>query len=202
MATHSKVRLSVDIDEARQAILDALPKDAIVREEDDGVGRFAGQRTLVIVGRRRDRLLMFHGTYGDIKRRFDDPHLDVVFDTSKSKLVAKLSREVEKPPSAVARAFDVVGYIATVAIVLVAYYTFRSIPIDTQRIGLVALGGGLAWAAIAHYMPKRADLSLYEIVDGALKPFAIAKKKKKKPADKAEADAEPEPDAEAEAERA
>lgn len=180
MATQSKVRLSVGLDEARQAILDALPKDTIVREEDDGVGRYAGSRTLVIIGRRRERLMMFHGTYGDIKRRFEEPDLDVVFDTSKDKLAAKLVRVEAKPPGLVARGFDLLGYIATVAAVLVTYYMIRSIPMDNQRIGLVAVGGGIGWAAIAHYMPKRADLSLYEVVDKALKPHAIAKKKKKK----------------------
>jgi len=193
MAKQSKVRLKVGLEEARQAILDALPKDAIVRDEDDGVGRFAGQRTLVIVGRKRDRLLMFHGTYGQIKGHFEEPHLDVVFDTSKERVVAKLTREEPKPPSAAARIFDVLGYILTVGAVVFAYHTFRGLEMDNQRVALVAVGGGLAWAAIAHYMPKREDLGLYEVVDKALAPHAVKKKKKKKPEAEAPAEAEEEP---------
>lgn len=202
MATQSKLRLSVDIDEARQAILDELPEDTIVREEDDGVGRFAGARTLVIIGRRRERLLIFNGTYGTIKSRFENPHLDVVFDTSKSPLVVKLVREEPKPPSAAARIFDLLGYVATVGALLVAYYTFQKLEMDWPRIGLVALGGGIGWAAIAHYMPKREDISLLETVTKALKPVTIKKKKKKaKPVEGEDAPApqtDAEPDAEAE----
>lgn len=179
MATTSKVRLKVGVDEARQAILDALPDDALIRDEDDGVGRFAGSRTVVIVNRKRDRLMMFHGSYGSIKQRFEDPHLDVVFDTSKERVVVRLKREEARPPSAIGRAFDVLGYVATVGIVLYAYYNFTKTEIDTQRIALVAVAGGLAWAAIAHYLPKRDDLNLYELVDKALTPHKAPKKKKK-----------------------
>lgn len=193
MAKQSKVRLKVGLEEARQAILDALPKDAIIREEDDGVGRFAGQRTLVIIGRKRDRLMMFHGTYGQIKGHFEEPHLDVVFDTSKDRVVAKLIREEPKPPSAIMKVFDVLGYVVTVGAVVVAYHMFRDIEMDNQRIALVAVGGGLGWAAIAHYMPKREDLGLFDTVDKALAPHAVKKKKKKKAEPEARERAEEEP---------
>ena len=193
MAKQSKVRLKVGLEEARQAILDALPKDAIIREEDDGVGRFAGQRTLVIIGRKRDRLMMFHGTYGQIKGHFEEPHLDVVFDTSKDRVVAKLIREEPKPPSAIMKVFDVLGYVVTVGAVAVAYHMFRDIEMDNQRIALVAVGGGLGWAAIAHYMPKREDLGLFDTVDKALAPHAVKKKKKKKAEPEARERAEEEP---------
>lgn len=199
MAKQSKVRLKVGLEEARQAILDALPKDTIVREEDDGVGRFAGQRTLVIIARKRDRLMMFHGTYGQIKGHFEEPHLDVVFDTSKERVVAKLIREEPKPPSALMRVFDVLGYVVTVGAVVVAYHMFRDIEMDNQRIALVAVGGGLAWAAIAHYMPKREDAGLYEVVDKALAPHAVKKKKKKKPEAEPAADDAAAPDEAADA---
>jgi len=199
-AIQSKVRLSVGVDEARQAILDALPKDAIVREEDDGVGRFAGQRTLVILGRSADRMLLFHGTYGAVKRHFEDPHLDVVFDTSKSRVVAKLIRQAPASPSAVARFFDVAGYIGAVAAVLFAYYSIRSIPFDNQRIALVAGIGGIAWALVANALPKSDDETLFKMVDEALKPFAVAKKKKKKAESASDASDDPAADADAEAE--
>ena len=184
MATRLKLRLKGSREDAVKLILDNLPKDSIVRGEDDGVGRFAGERTLVIVGRGEKRLMLFSGTYGSIKGRLEEPHLDVQFEEGEGGTTVRLVREPEKKPSLVARVFDLIGYIITVAAVVVAYHLFRKLEIDTQRTALVSVAGGLAWAAIAHYMPKREDVGLQEVVTKALAPIT-RKKKPKKPAEEA-----------------
>lgn len=185
MAAPVKLRLQGEIDDAMQAILEALPKDAIVRDTDDGVGRFAGERTLVIVDKAHHRLSMFRGSYGSIKGRFDAPDLDVVFEPGDRKLVARLTPADVKKPTLVSRVLDLVGNVVTVGAILVAYYMVRSLEVDKQRVAIVAVVGGVAWSAIAHYMPKRENLDLQNLVTEALQPITIKKKKKK--------DAQPEP---------
>jgi hypothetical protein len=164
----SELRLIVSKDEAVKAILDALPKDAVVRGEDDGVGRFAAERTLVIVGRGEARLMMFQGTWGSLKPRLDRPQLDVVFEGDS---VVRLTRELEKKPGMVSRLWDLLSQMVTVAAVVVAYHFIRSIAIDTQRTVIIAVIGGLVWSALGYFMPKREDRGLDNLVRGALAPL-------------------------------
>lgn len=164
----SELRISVPKDEAVKAILAALPKDAVVRGEDDGVGRFAGERILVIVGRGEGRLLMFQGTWGSMKPRLDSPQLDVVFTSDST---VRLTREPEKKPGIVARLWDLLSQMVTVAAVIVAYHMIRKIPIDVPRTVIIAVVGGIVWSAIAYFLPKREDRSLESLVRRALAPL-------------------------------
>ena len=188
-----KFRLRGSKDEAIKAILEGLPKDTIVRDEDDGVGRFAGERTVVVTGLGRERLMLFSGTYGSIKNRLETPQLDVAFEAAADGVTARLTVEEPKRPSIVARVVDLVGYMATVAAVVVAYHMFRSLEVDTQQTAIVSVGGGLAWAAIAHYIPKRQDFGLREAVTKALQPMVVPKKAAPKAKAAPEPEAAPEP---------
>jgi hypothetical protein len=163
----SELRLTVPREEAIKTILDALPKDAVVRGEDDGVGRFAGERTLVIVGRGETRLMMFQGTWGSMKPRLDEPQLDVVFDGDK---VVRLIREPEKKPSMASHLWELLSQMLTVAAVVVAYHFVRSIPVDVPRTVMIAVIGGLVWSVIGLFLPKKEDRSLETVVRSALAP--------------------------------
>lgn len=171
----SKLRLAASTEDAVKAVLDALPKDAIVREEDDGIGRFAGNRLLVIVARGRARLAMFQGTYGSIKARLETPHLDVTFAQKKKGLVVRLTPETIAKPTLASHAWSFLANVVTVGALVVAYFFVRRLPVDTTMTALVALGGGAAWSAIAHFMPKTIDRRLERIVHDALEPMSAPK---------------------------
>lgn len=168
----SELRLSASKDAAIEAIRAALPQDAIVRNEDDGIGRFAGERTLVVVGSEQGRLQMFQGSWGALKGRLDVPQLEVVLEPDSEGVVARLKRAVPRPPTVMSRVWDLVSQVVTVAAVVVAYHLVRSIPVDTQRTAIIAAAGGLAWSAITHFLPKREDTTLDDLVRKALTPLA------------------------------
>lgn len=169
------MRLHASTADAVEAVLEALPKDAIVRDEDDGVGRFAGNRMLVIVARDRARLSMFRGTYGSIKARLETPHLDVTFAQKKKGLVVRLVPETIAEPTLASHVGSLVGNVVTVGALVVAYFFVRRLPVDTTMTALVALAGGAAWSAIAHFMPKTTDHGLERLVRDALEPMSAPK---------------------------
>lgn len=176
----SELSLTVSQEEALQALLDAMPKDAVVRDEDDGVGRFAGERTVAIIGRRRDRLMLFEGTWGSIKPRLDHPHVDVVFEGADQGVIARLTKEPQAPPGLGAHVGEFVNRALTVAVAVVAYYWWKSIPIDYPMIAAIAGGGGVAWTVVAMFLPKKEVRGLDDLARDALAPLVKKKKKKKK----------------------
>jgi hypothetical protein len=182
----TKLRLKISRDEAAKAILDGLPEDAIVKDEDDAIGRFAADRVLVIVSRGHRRLMMFHGSWGSMKRRLDEPHLDVTIEDGAKGAIVSLAREAEKAPTLFSRLSDFVGQAVTIGAIAVAYYWFRSMEIDKQTVAIAAGGGAVLWSAVAHFSPKKKESGLYDYVRSSLKPHRIKKKKKKKNAAAAE----------------
>jgi hypothetical protein len=168
----TKLRLSTPRDQAVEAILAALPKDAVVRGEDDGVGRFAGERTLVVVGAGKDRLMLFRGTWGTIKKRMDRPQLEVTFERRDDGVTARLTREPEKKRTILSHLGDFVSQAVTIAAVVVAYHLFRSLAVDNVRTVIIALGGALAWSAISHFFPGKPPPALHDLVRDALAPLA------------------------------
>lgn len=190
-----KMRLTVGIEEAAQAVLDGLPEDAIVRGYDDGVGRYAGERVLVVVGRGKKKLQLFRGTYGGLKRRLDKGMLEVDFEEDdRGRVVAHLTQEPPATKSVVSHAMGLVLNIATIALVVFAYHNIRGLEMDNERTALVSVLGGVVWSAFGWFGPKRKDDGLLGVAKSALKPH---KRKKAKPA---KADAEDEGDAEAQVE--
>jgi hypothetical protein len=167
----SKIRLEGSVSEALEAVIEALPKDAIVRGEDDGVGRFAGDRTLVIRGKEGDRLLMFHGSYGSIKSRLSDPHLDVLFKAGKKGPTARLRREEVPPKTILAHIMDLLGQMLTVAIVVIVYHIVRDLPIDRTLTAAIAAGGGAALWGFTLWRGKKPDTELEDSVRKALEPM-------------------------------
>jgi hypothetical protein len=190
----AKLRLKGSNEEAIDAIVGALPSDAIVRNEDDGVGRFAGERTLVIVGPNRERLMMFRGSWGNIKGRLETPQLDVVFERREGGVTAKLVREEVKPPSIGSHVTDVLSQSLTVALIVVAYHMFQSMEMDYGRIAIIAVVGGVAWSLIGHFMPKKEDRGLERLVHEALKPLVVKPKKAESPEKRENAEQPEDPD--------
>jgi len=182
-----ELTLSASKDEALQAILAALPKDAVVRAEDDGVGRFAGQRTVAIIGRNDDRVLLFEGTWGTLKPRLDDPQLEVAFEERDGAgTVARIRREAPQPKSSgTAVVGDLLNRGLTVAVLVVGYFWVRSQPIDVQLTVTISVLGGLAWTVIAFLMPKKEDRGLEGRIRDALAPLTV----EDEPSEVADADA-------------
>lgn len=170
-SVRSKIRLEGTVSEAIEAVIEALPKDAIVRGEDDGVGRFAGDRTLVIRGKDGDRLLMFHGSFGSIKSRLHDPHVDVLFKTGKKGLTARLRREQVPPKTILAHIMDLLGQMLTVAIIVIVYHIVRGLPIDRMLTGGIAAGGGAALWGFTLWRSRKPDTELEDLVRKALEPM-------------------------------
>jgi hypothetical protein len=167
----SKIRLEGSTSEAIDAVIAALPKDAIVRGEDDGVGRWAGDRILVVRGKDGDRLNMFQGGYGTIKSRLDDPQFDVVFKAGKRGLTARLRREATPAKTLITHVMDLLGQMLTVAIIVIAYHIVRDLPIDRTLTGAIAAGGGTVWFAFNYWRGRKPDTQLEDLVRNALEPM-------------------------------
>ena len=151
---------------ATKAILDAMPKDVIVRGEDDGVGRFAGERILVLVG--PERLHLFEGSWSALKTRLDDPQLEVTLEGDDGDVSVKLHKEKleAKGPSSIV--LDFVWNAATVAAVVVAYHFVRKIPVDVTLTAIIGAAGGVIWTLIARRMASETTAGLDTRVREAL----------------------------------
>jgi hypothetical protein len=180
MSSHepAELRLTGSREDAVDAIVAALPKDAIVRNDDDGVGRFAGERTLVIMSPDQERLSMFRGSWGTIKTRLETPQLEVALVRRDGGLTAKLAHAPEKPPGIGSHVTDLLSQSVTVGAVVVAYHMFQSIPMDYTKIAIIALVGGAAWSLIGHFVPKKPDRGLEGLVRDALAPLVAPKAKR------------------------
>jgi hypothetical protein len=170
-SVRTKLRLTGEIRDGVEAILEALPSDAVIRGEEDGVGRYAGERVLVVKTRDGDRLLMFRGSYGSLKSRLDEPHLDVLFRVGNNGLSARLRREQERKKSIGTHIMDVLGSIATVAVIVIVYHMVMSEPLDRTLTAIISVIGGLAWSGFTIFRPKRKDTYLEDLVKEALKPL-------------------------------
>ncbi|MCH9680069.1 MAG: hypothetical protein K0V04_01445 [Deltaproteobacteria bacterium] len=168
----SELRLAADLGEVRQALVDALPKTVIVRDEDDGVGSFAGERAVMMVGHGGTRLMLFNGSWRSIKSRLDDPHVDVELETVAQGVVAKITAEPTKPRGISSHIGDFVSQVITIAALVVAYHYLRSIPVDYAFVAMLAVGGGAVWSVIGRFMPTKEIPGLDDVVLGALQPLA------------------------------
>ncbi len=164
----SELRLAGSKTQALAAIREALPGDAVVRGEDDAVGRFASERTVMIIGRGERRLMLFQGGWRLVKAREGKPQLEVEFVEGAPGVRVRLTRGAVDKVSLRSRVLDVAGNVATVAILVVAYHLFQDIPIDNVVVATIGAGGGLAWSAVAHFWPKPEDAGLEGMVRGAL----------------------------------
>lgn len=170
----AELRLTGSRDDAVDAIVAALPKDAVVRNEEDGVGRFAGERTLVIVGAGKERLMLFRGTWGSMKARLEKPQLEVVLEARGDGVAAKITREPETAPGIGSHVTDLLSQMVTVGAIVVAYHMLRSLEVDYAKVAIIAAVGGVAWSLIAHFVPKRVDRGLEGLVRDALAPLVEA----------------------------
>lgn len=176
--------LTASREDALQALLDALPKDAVIRDEDDGVGRFAGQRTVAIIGRSRNRVMLFEGGWGSIKQRLEEPRptVDVVFEEREKGVKVRITAEPPQKTGPRDYIYNVVNNGLVVAVAVVAYYWFKSIPIDYALVAGIGAGGGLLWTVVTAFMPTKEVPGPDDLVRKALAPMVKKKKKKKKKA--------------------
>lgn len=145
----TELRLAATKEEAIQAVLAALPDLAIIRDEEDGVGKYAGQRTVVLVGADRDRLLLFDDTFGNIRPRLDKGQVELELEEVAQGTIARIKAEPVPPKGAGGYVMDVVQNGITVAAVVAGYHWFRSIPIDYTMLAAIGVGGGVAWTVAA-----------------------------------------------------
>lgn len=145
----TELRLAATKEEAIQAILAELPDLAIVRDEEDGVGKFAGQRTVVVVGTDRDKLMMFDDTFGNIKPRLDKGQLEVELEEVPQGTIARITAETAPPKGPMGHVMDVVQNGIAVAAVYAGYHWWKSLPIDYTMLAAIGAGGGVVWTAAA-----------------------------------------------------
>ena len=147
-------RIAGSRSDAAQAVLAALPKDTVVRGEDDGVGRFAGERTLVIVGRGERNLQMFRGTWGGLKRRLDQPQLLVTLDHDGDGTRVTLEHEAKDSGAATNIVFEFLGNAVTIGALLYAFFMFRGQEVNVNQTALIAVGGGAVWTTASKFIGK------------------------------------------------
>jgi hypothetical protein len=187
----AELKLTATRDEAIDAIVAALPKESIVRDEDDGVGRFAGERVLLIVGHAKERLLLFRGSWGTLKARLDKPQLEVAFGRRDDTVTATLTQEPPQPPTLGSHVTNLASQMITIGAVVVAYHMFQSIPVDYSKVAIIAAVGSVAWSLIGHFVPKKPDRGLEGLVRDALAPMVAKKKKEAEEAPAEAADESP-----------
>lgn len=176
----STLRVTGSPQDAIAAIKEALPDDAIVRDEDDGVGRFAGDRVVMLIGIDGNRLMMARGSWRRMKDLEDKPELDITIEETKDGCKVRM-KAAEAPKATVqSHAWSVVSNGATVAMVVVAYHMFQDLEIDVALVAGMSAGGGVLFTAVSHFWPKKKDEGLAKTVRAALRPM-LKKKKKKKP---------------------
>ncbi|MCA9648465.1 MAG: hypothetical protein H6712_11480 [Myxococcales bacterium] len=177
----TELRLAATKEEALQAILAELPKLAIVRDEEDGVGKYAGVRTVAILGTDRDRLLLFDDAFANIKSRLDADRIEGQVEVSLQQVpqgtVARIKEQPVAPRGAAGLVMDFVQNGITVAAVYAGYHWIKSIPIDYAMLAGVGAGGGAVWTALAVTLGKRGgkgkkeDEGLASLVRRGLRPL-------------------------------
>lgn len=157
--------------EAVTAIRQALPEDAIVRDEDDGIGRFASERVVMLVGRGGKKLGLWRGGWRLVREREETPHLEVELADAEGGATARLVERPEEPPGLGGRAMGAVSNMVTVAAVVVAYHLFRGLEVDVSMVAIIGVCGGLLWSVVAHFWPQQRDRGLRTLVREALAPL-------------------------------
>ncbi len=146
----------------------------MVRDIDDGVGRFAAERTVALWSPGKKRVLLFRGTWRDVKNREEDPQVEVAFDTVAQGVIARVTPEPEQKKGLKSYIGDLLSQIVTVAALVVAYHWWREIPLDNALVAAISVGGGVVWSAIGYFAPKGKDHGLEAMVRRALEPLAAA----------------------------
>ncbi len=170
-AEPTELSLQASREDALQAVLAALPEDAVVRDEDDGVGRFAGLRSVAIIAMGRKRLMLFEGTWGELKGRLEEPQVDVVFGGEADAATVRISKTPDKQPGLGSHVGNFLNQAITVAALIVGYHFVRSIPVDYAFVAGVSVAGGLAWSVVVRLLPKKEARGLDRVVVKALEPL-------------------------------
>lgn len=202
-----RLELSLDPASAFETLLGALGEGAIVREEDDGIPRFAGVRTVVIRGRRNDSLSFMRGGWGEIKKRTETPMATVHFEPQGSGCVAQIAVEKRPAPGAAAKLVswivDLVSVALTIGILAYAVNNFRGLSVDWTRLALIAFGGALLYTIARQFMGSDPDdmegpAWLRMQILAALRPTPPESEQESEPEPVQEPAAEPADEAEAE----
>jgi hypothetical protein len=176
----AKLRITGSRNDAITAIREALPDDAIVRDQDDGVGRFAGDRIVMLIGTGRDRLMMSRGNWRLMKTLEENPQLEISFEDRKGGCTVRM-KAAEIPKAGLGSIVGgAVTNALTIGILVVAYHMFQDMEIDKAKVAGISAGGGTLWAVVAHFWPKKRDDALDKTIRGALRPMLAPKKPKKK----------------------
>lgn len=143
-------------EELMPLILEGLGREVIVRDEEDGVGRFAGVRPVALV--RRDQLgaAFLHGPYSELKKRVEDPMLTLSIEPGDGGSKVRLEYRPPSEPSAAAKLGEFVGDVVTaaltIAVLAYAVNRFRGLDVDTTRLALIAGGGALAYGVLKRFL--------------------------------------------------
>jgi hypothetical protein len=173
LASAKQFHVKQDREGVRHAILAALPKDAIVRSEDDAVGRFAGERIVVLDGRQHEKLMLLRGSYGTIKRRLEDPDVQVRFESTPEGTRVDIAVRVEASKPVQEITGSLVSNFVSVAILIFAVNYYRGAETDPLQAGLIALGIAVVATFIGRrYSGPTAAESLVTLIEAAVEPLS------------------------------
>jgi hypothetical protein len=135
-------------------VRDALGADVIVRDEEDGLGRFAGERPIMFIGRGGKTLKLLRGSWGDLKGRVEEPMVEIRFGAEGSPLPVEVER-VEKAgaePSTLGRLLgDFVSTAILIAAAIYALNTFRGQGVDYTKMAMIVTGASALYVAAKHF---------------------------------------------------
>lgn len=178
--TKAKLRLTASKEDAIAAIRASLPDDAIVRDQDDGIGRFAGERVVMLIGAGGAHLMMSRGNWRLMKTLEESPQLDITIEETKGGCTVELMLAEPKQATLGTHARSVLSNGVTLAVLVVAYHMYQDLEVDPATVAAISLGGGALWTAVAHFWPTKRDDGLDKTVRVALHPMRVPKKRKKK----------------------
>lgn len=161
-ANPQSYELDAPLEDAIGRLREALGDDVIVREEEDGLGRFAGERPIMLVGRRGESVKLLRGSWGDLKSRTEEPMVEVKLSESEGKTRVEVHR-VEKagaePSPAVRIAGEFVSTAILIAAAIYAFNTWRGLAIDYTKMAMVVGGATTLYVVAKQFLGEEENLT-------------------------------------------
>jgi len=154
--TTKSYELEVSSEEALSRLKESLGDDTIVREEEDGVGRFAGARPILLTGKRGESAKLLRGSWSEIKPRKEEPMVELSFVKGEGRTTRVEVHRLENGEGEMGVIGRIIGdVISTAFLIAVAIYAFnhfRGQAIDYTKMAMVVAGATTLYVIAKHFL--------------------------------------------------
>lgn len=142
--TTKSYELEASSEEALIRLTESLGEDTIVRDEEDGVGRFAGARSILLTGKRGEGAKLMRGSWSEIKPRKEEPMVEVNFVKGEGRMMKIEVRRLDSPEAELGVVGRIMGDFFSTAIMIAAaiyaFNRFRGQAIDYTKMAMLVAG--------------------------------------------------------------